>query len=566
MVNQTAEAKALTNIPDALVAAGLITKDQLRVAQVTQKNLGGDIGNILIKKGFLQAEAVRQFLTSHFQLALVNLADQSIDPAVVKAVPVSFAQKYHFMPLYRVEDMITIAFADPLVVFSLDELRGVLKCDIRPVLATPDEINDAIHVHYQLHEPSLLREESLEFVGFGEEGNVEPMEQLQELASGAKVVEAVNGLILKAYYERASDIHIEPQQASMRVRYRIDGLLEERAVLPRAMHLPIVSRLKIMGGMDIAERRAPQDGRTRVRLLGNLLDLRLSSFPTMYGEKMVMRLLPKEGVLTLEQLGFSPEMKQRFTELIAHPHGIFLVTGPTGSGKTSTLYAALQRVNSQERNIISIEDPIENEIAGVSQAQINPKAGVTFPTALRSVLRQDPDIIMVGEIRDGETADIAVRAAMTGHLVFSTLHTNTAIGAIARLKDVGVQPFLIASALLGVLAQRLVRRGCSHCAQPIPLDAATRQLIGDPEFKGPIMKGKGCKECRMSGYRGRTGIFELFLADDKLRQMISEGQSEEHQKTYCQQHGMHDMKQDGMIKVKAGITTLEEVLRVTEEL
>ncbi|MBI2345642.1 MAG: Flp pilus assembly complex ATPase component TadA, partial [Deltaproteobacteria bacterium] len=293
MAENTANTFSFQQIPDALVAEGLITKDQLRVAEVTLKNLGGDIGSILIKKGFLGPEPIRKFLTDHFRLERVTLADQGIDPAVVKAVPVSVAQKYHFMPLHRVEDMMTIAIADPLTLFSLEEIKGIVKCDLQPVLAVDADIHEAIQVHYQLHEPSLLREESLEIMGIGGDSQGEgSMEELKELASGAKVVEAVNGLILKAYYERASDIHIEPQQGAMRVRYRVDGLLEERAVLPRAMHLPIVSRLKIMGGMDIAERRSPQDGRTRVKLLGNLLDLRLSTFPTMYGEKVVMRLLP----------------------------------------------------------------------------------------------------------------------------------------------------------------------------------------------------------------------------------------------------------------------------------
>ncbi|MBI2345932.1 MAG: type II/IV secretion system protein [Deltaproteobacteria bacterium] len=269
--------------------------------------------------------------------------------------------------------------------------------------------------------------------------------------------------------------------------------------------------------------------------------------------------------MKMEQLGLSPDDRQRFGEMIMRPHGIFLVTGPTGSGKTSTLYAALQRVNSQERNIISIEDPIENEIVGVNQAQINLKAGIVFASTLRSVLRQDPDIIMVGEIRDGETADISVRAAMTGHLVFSTLHTNTAIGAVARLKDLGVQPFLLASALLGVLAQRLVRRVCPKCAQPVPMDETMRRLMGDPEFAGPVMKGRGCKECRMSGYRGRTGVFELLVVDEELRKMIGSGVSEETMRAHWLTRGLRDMKADGMAKVKAGVTTLEEVMRVTEE-
>ena len=349
--------------------------------------------------------------------------------------------------------------------------------------------------------------------------------------------------------------------------------MEERIVLAKKMQLPVISRLKIMGGMDIAERRIPQDGRVNLKFMGNRIDLRLSTYPTMYGEKAVIRLLAKEGVIGLEDLGFSEEDRNRFSELILKPHGIFLVTGPTGSGKTTTLYAALQKVNSQEKNIISVEDPIENEINGVAQAQVNTKAGLTFASALRSILRQDPDIIMVGEIRDRETADIALRSAMTGHLVFSTLHTNTAIGAVGRLVDLGVERFLISSAMLGVLSQRLVRKICPECKVEVKPDPGHLAFFSKIEGfaqkipKGGIklFRGKGCKACRMMGYKGRLGIFELVTFNEKLKKLIADGASEEELKKLVRSEGIRDIIEEGALKAISGATTIEEVIRVTQE-
>jgi len=317
--------------------------------------------------------------------------------------------------------------------------------------------------------------------------------------------------------------------------------------------------------MDIAERRVPQDGRVRVKLAGQMLDMRLSTYPTMYGEKVVIRLLSKEQVLGLESLGMYPEEKTAFERIITAPHGIFLVTGPTGSGKTTTLYAALQKINSQDRNIVSIEDPIESEIHGVNQAQVNAKAGLTFASALRSILRQDPDVIMVGEIRDKETADISVRAAITGHLVFSTIHTNTALGAVTRLGDLGVEPFMVGSALIGVMSQRLVRRVCEHCRRPVEPDEARLALLELPKG-GREQKGKGCKSCRMSGYSGRMGLFEVIPVDRKIRAMIVEGRSEEEISAYARSQGALDLRRQGRRAVLEGKTTIEEVIRVTEEI
>lgn len=558
--------KSIDTLGCELIKGGLITQDQLNVALETRKNLGGDLGRILIKKRFVTEEKLLDFISKNLSIDLISLKDVSIDPNVVRLVSMSLAQRYNFVPIKCDEDKITIAFSNPLDIFASDEIQKVIKYKIDPVLAKKNEIEEAIRINYTL--PEITAEElagDIEVIQYGiGDDDDEAYDRLKELASGAKIVATVNKIIKQAHSEHASDVHIEPCQSSTKVRTRIDGIMEERLILPKNMHLPIVSRIKIMSGMDIAERRIPQDGRVRLKLVGEQLDMRISTYPTMHGEKVVVRLLRKETLLSLEDLGFSEKDRQKFKEIISKPHGIFMVTGPTGSGKTTTLYAALQRLNTQDRNIISIEDPIENEIAGVNQAQINLKAGLTFASALRSILRQDPDIIMIGEIRDSETADMAVRSAITGHLVFSTLHTNTAIGALPRLLDLGIDPFMISSALLGVLAQRLVRRVCPECK--IEADELPEKLVLaglKPDEK--TFRGKGCKACRMSGYRGRIGLFELIYVDDEIRNCISQGKSSEEVLQLVRQKGVKDIRDEGLDKVREGVTTVDEVLRVTQE-
>ncbi len=571
MVERGVNFNILDNLPEELVKAGLVTSDQLAIAQVTQKSMGGDLGHILIKKGFVSEEQLLKFVADTLKVPFISLADITIDPTVVKVVPLNLVQKYHFMPLVRNKEAIVIAMADPLDLFALDEIKSQVKSDLEPRFTSKEEIDAAVNLHYHKQGSAIAVEESIEIVDYAFGSEMDASEKLEELASGSRIVSIVNGIIVKAYNEHASDIHIEPRQDGVRVRYRVDGLLEERIILSKKMLLPVVSRLKILGGMDIAERRVPQDGRVNLKFLGNRLDLRLSTYPTMYGEKVVIRLLAKEGVIGLEDLGFSEQDREKFAEIISKPHGIFLVTGPTGSGKTTTLYAALQKINSQEKNIISIEDPIENEIEGVAQAQVNIKAGLTFASALRSILRQDPDVIMVGEIRDRETADIALRSAMTGHMVFSTLHTNTAIGAVARLADLGVEPFLISSALLGVLSQRLVRKICSQCKVEVPISQSHIEYLEKVGFTAAkdkplkLYRGAGCKACRMSGYKGRIGIFELMMFNEKLRQMVAEKTSEEELRREVRSQGVRDIREEGVVKALSGVTSLEEVIRVTQE-
>ncbi len=557
--------QVLDNIGQKLVDEGLISPDQLAVAQETLKNLGGDLGHVLIKKGFISEEQVLEFLSQRLNIPFMSLKDYTIDQEVIKLVPVSLAKKYHFMPLFKIEDTITVAMADPLDVFALDDLRSALKCRIQPVLASAAEIEKLVAESYRLVEPSDEKADEIEVVEYGADTGEEVADRLREIASGARIVSEVNRIMRTAVRENASDIHIEPQAGAIKIRNRIDGVLEERIILPKQMQLPIVTRIKIIANMDIAERRVPQDGRVRIRLAGHLLDMRISTYPTMYGEKVVIRLLAKEQVLGLESLGMYPEERTVFEKIITAPHGIFLVSGPTGSGKTTTLYSALQRINSQDRNIVSIEDPIENEIPGVNQAQVNLKAGLSFASALRSILRQDPDVIMVGEIRDKETADISVRAAITGHLVFSTIHTNTAIGAVTRLRDLGIEPFMVGSALIGVMSQRLVRKVCKDCRRPIEVEEAKLKAMDLPKDT-KILKGKGCKKCRMSGYTGRMGLFEVMDLDRKLRGMIVENRPEEEIEAYARSQGAMDLRHQGRRAILEGLTTIEEVLRVTEEI
>jgi len=556
----------LDNIGQELVDDGLVSPDQLAVAMETKKNLGGDLGHILIRKGFVNEDQILEFLSRRLNIPFISLEEYTIDPEVVKLVPASLAQKYHFMPLFRIEDSITVAMSDPLDVFGIDEIRNAIKYRIQPVLASAQEIEKLIREHYRAAEMAEEASSSgeVEIMHFGAETAEAASDKLAEMASGAKVISEVNRIINSAVNEAASDIHIEPSEKSMRIRNRVDGVLEEWLTMPKQMHLPVITRIKIISGMDIAERRIPQDGRVRIRVSGRVVDMRVSTYPTMYGEKVVIRLLGHEKIYGLEDLGMPENDRSTFEKIIKRPHGIFLVTGPTGSGKTTTLYAALSRINSQDRNIVSIEDPIENQIPGISQAQINPRAGLTFATALRSILRQDPDVIMVGEIRDRDTADIAVRSAITGHLVFSTLHTNTATGAITRMKDLGVEPFLVSSALLGVMAQRLIRRVCSDCKEPHEETDAIRKALGIAKDV-VLYRGKGCRSCRMSGYSGRMGIFELLEVSPKMRRLISEGGDEVALRDEAAGQGMSSLVQAAIDRAVAGETTVSEVVRVTGE-
>ncbi|PIU57705.1 MAG: type II secretion system protein GspE [Deltaproteobacteria bacterium CG07_land_8_20_14_0_80_38_7] len=565
MTGKKNEIYTLEEIGKKMVEAGLLSVDQMAVALETRKNRGGNLGRILIKRGFVTKDQISDFFIKYLEIPFISLKECQISSDVHKIVPLSLAQHYSFMPLSRSEDVLKVAMYNPLDIYSIDDIRLEIKLRIQPVLASESDVKRLLEEGYRINDRSENSIEDIQYINLGtQEVDSDSEISLAKLASGTKVIEEVNKIISNAVLNRASDIHIEPMEKSLKVRYRIDGLLEERALLSQQLHAPILTRIKIISGMDIAERRIPQDGRVRMKLGGRMVDMRISTYPTMYGEKIVIRLLTQETVLTLEDLGFSSGDKQKFENIITKPHGVFLVTGPTGSGKTTTLYAALQRINSQDKNIISIEDPIENEMTGINQAQVNIKAGLTFASALRSILRQDPDIIMVGEIRDQETADIVVRSAITGHLVFSTLHTNTAAGAITRLIDLGIERFLIASAIVGLLSQRLVRKICSHCKEEVEIAESQLILLGT-KLQAPFYKGKGCKHCNMTGYSGRLGLFELISIDPEIRDLILEGASERKIIEEAKNKGTIKIRNAGINFIKEGITTIEEVLRVTEE-
>lgn len=555
---------SVSHFAQDLVQEGLLTKDQLAVAKVSQQNLGEDLGSILVKKGYVTEAELLEFLSRHLKIPYVSLKKIKPDPRLLREIPVTVAKKHLVIPLKKNSDgRIEVAMANPLDSFVIDDLKQTFHGEIHPRLASAQEILENIEQAYQ--GPVVEKEKKvigiLETISEEETFGKLEYKKIEEMASGPKVIAAVNEIISKAWNERASDIHIEPYAEAARIRYRIDGFLNERGALTKNMHLAVVSRIKIMAGLDIAEHRIPQDGRVRIRMVGRTLDMRISTCPTQYGEKVVLRLLFKESLRTIEDLGLDPKERRLFSNMVAAPHGIFLATGPTGSGKSTTLYAAMMRINSPDINIVSIEDPIESEIEGIAQIAVNPKTGLDFAKILRSVLRQDPDVIMIGEIRDSETANIAIRAAITGHMVLSTLHTNTAAGAISRLLDLGVEPFLLNAALQGVMAQRLVRKICPSCKEEIPVNPTTLGPIA--QKMNQAFRGKGCSECLLSGYWGRVGIFELVPMTDTLRGMVYNKASDLALETEVRKMGIVSLREDGLCKVEKGITTIEEVLRVT---
>lgn len=558
---------AVDELIKSLVEGGLITKGQLDVALESAKNLGIGVEKVLIDKGFITEEQYLKAFAERMKTTFIKLDEIGVDKDVVGLLPANIARKHCVIPVYRDGKKVAVAVCRPMDLTTFDELKQYLKDDIKPVFATGMDVRKAIGKYYRgASITEAGREGSVELLSAEDESSFdkEP-EKLEKVAWGDKIVTTVNNIIYQAYYDRASDIHIEPTRSDVGVRFRIDGFLEEFTRLPKSMHLPLISRIKVIGNMDVAERRVPQDGRMRVRVSGKEIDLRIATYPTMFGEAAAIRLLSQEQLITLPNLGFLEGDLKIFREIITKPHGIFLVTGPTGSGKSTTLYAALMEINSSEKHILSIEDPVEHEIPGIDQQQVNVKAGVTFANALRAMLREDPDVIMVGEIRDHETAEIAVRAAMTGHLVFSTLHTNTAIGTIARLIDLGVEPFLVASTMVGVMAQRLVRRICQDCKTEIVVAPELRAKLGENVDIAKAYCGKGCDQCRNTGYRGRIGIFEIIPVTEDVRILINKRMPEVRIREKVVALGLHSMLEDGLEKIRRGLTTVEEVIRVTSE-
>lgn len=561
-------------IGEILIERGIITKDELKKALEEQKVTGRSLSEILAGQGAASEKQVVRSLSEELGYAYVDLSEITIEPEAVSFIPEELAVKYKLIPLFLIQNTITVAMSEPQNQEAVVQLKDITGKNIKPVFACPSAINAVINTHYRKTESSLpkgLTQEPEQQMQTSEEPAGQPSEKvdsLKQAASLSQVVEIVDHIITSAVQIGASDIHLEPQKNKFLQRCRVDGVLSSVSELPLERESAIISRVKIMANMDIAEKRLPQDGRIRVRILGRDVDLRVSTFPTIDGENVVMRILDRsQGVLSLSELGFQEENLKKILKIIEKPYGIMLVTGPTGSGKTTTLYAALSRINCLEKNIITLEDPVEYEIANVRQSQVNVKAGLTFSSGLRSILRQDPDIIMIGEIRDKDTADIAIRAALTGHLVFSTLHTNDASSAATRLVDMGVEPFLVASSVIGILSQRLVRILCPDCKEKYKLKPELLKGLGldsEESDKYTFYREVGCSKCNNMGYVGRTGIYELLIPDEVIKDLVARKYSDTEIKKTAKRKGMITLYQSGLEKVVSGITSVAELLRVSE--
>lgn len=563
---------------DLLVRMSRITEQQLLEALKVQKNEGGKLGEIIVKMNFITEKGILEALSDQFGIPQINLDQTEIDPDVIPLIPLNTIRRFHIMPIRKMNNMLTIAISDPTKAFDLKEIKLLTGLDIEPLLASENAIAKAIETHYETNHAAELRK-FMDGLGVGADASLEIVEEeekgdVTKLESDAKlppVVQIVNHIFTEAISKGASDIHIEPYEDRARVRYRIDGLLYEALTLPLKYKDGVISRVKVLTKMDIAEKRLPQDGRIKIqmKLAGRMknLDIRVSTTPTIFGEKIVMRLLDREGLmLDMSKLGFEPESLRKFEEAIFKPWGMILVTGPTGSGKTNTLYSAIGRINSPDTNIMTVEDPVEFNIGGINQVQVHESIDLTFSSVLRSFLRQDPNIILVGEIRDNETADIAVKASLTGHLVLSTLHTNDAPSTVIRLIDMGIDSYLVATSVILIAAQRLVRRICPACKEEISIPPKALMNIGFSEEDAAtvkIFKGKGCPKCNNTGYKGRVGLFEVMQITPTVRDMILSDASVSDIRKQCIEEGMITLRQSGLAKIRNGITTIEEVIRET---
>ncbi|MEM1178942.1 MAG: type IV-A pilus assembly ATPase PilB [Acidobacteriota bacterium] len=565
---------------DLLVKAGKISTDQLRDALKKQREEGGRIGTNLIKMGLISEPELVEFLSKQFRVSAINLGQVAIDEAVVKLIPADVARKYTIMPVSKAGAKVTIAMLDPSNVFAMDDIKFMTGYNVEPVIASESAIRAAIERYYGATHALELKKvmEELDDEPMGEELEVlddEPeefdLDQLEDESDEAPVVRLVNIILTDAIKRGASDIHIEPYEKKYRCRYRIDGLLYEVMHPPLRLREAITSRIKIMAKLDIAEKRLPQDGRIKIKTkIDNKdkeLDYRVSCLPTIFGEKIVLRLLDKDKLmLDMTKLGFEPESLSWFEYAIAQPYGMVLVTGPTGSGKTNTLYSALSNVNTPETNIMTAEDPVEFNLPGINQVQMKESIGLNFAAALRSFLRQDPNTVLVGEIRDFETAEVAIKAALTGHLVLSTLHTNDAPSTINRLMNMGIEPFLVATSVNLVVAQRLVRRVCKFCKEPFEANPSELMQVGFSEREArtlKLFKGRGCEQCGDTGYKGRVGLYEVMRVDDDLRDLILSGASSIELREKAVENGMITLRGSGLQKIRDGLTSIEEVVRET---
>ena len=556
---------------DTLAEMGVVTDEELAIAQDESMSSGEGVVDTLIAKGVVMPIQVSQAKAAQFGTEFIELGEQTIGDDVVSAVPRNVAHQYKVVPLYMDELSVTVAMADPSDLDAIDGLGQALGMEVNVNVADEEEIEAALKQYYGVAKDDsvskLLQDITEGEVQISTIGEVDMADDDDAVDADTPIIKLVNTLIVEAFRMEASDIHLEPMADRFRVRYRIDGVCHEQPAPPRKLQAAVISRLKIMSEMDIAEKRIPQDGRIQANVGGKTIDLRVNCLPTTHGESIVMRLLDKEGLkLGLGQLGFLADDQQTFENLIQLPDGILLVTGPTGSGKTTTLYSCLNYINKPDRKIITVEDPVEYQLEGINQVQVNTAVDLTFANALRAMLRQAPNVVMLGEIRDLETASIAINASLTGHLVFSTLHTNSATAAVARLIDIGVKPFLIASATRCLMAQRLVRKICPKCEGPTDPDTSELGALGldinnikDPNFK----IGKGCAKCNNTGYKGRFGLFEVYVMEDEGRKLVINKETSGVIQNHARKVGMRTLREDGARKAIAGMTTPKEVLRVT---
>ena len=560
-------------IVEILRDVGLVSHEDILKAKERSKAEQVGLVDALILMGRITQNDVAKALASQFGMDTINLAEYRVPDDVLALVPKHVARRYKIVPIYKHENTLTVAISDPLDVDTVDSLRYILRMNVEPVVAAKNDIENSITRYYGSADDTvenMLQEITEGEVDFGLPTNNAAQIKLDEAAetdADAPIIKLVGLIIMEAYRNRASDIHIEPLEKRLRVRYRIDGVLQEVDNPPKRLQASIISRLKIMSNMSIAEKRIPQDGRIQIPVMGKTLDLRVSCLPTNHGESIVMRILDKSSLLLgLGDLGFFSDDQETMTKIINMPDGVFLVTGPTGSGKTTTLYGCLNEINKPDRKIITVEDPVEYQLSGINQVQVNADINLSFSAALRSILRQAPNIIMIGEIRDLETANIAMQAALTGHLVFSTLHTNDAPWRVTRIVDMGVKPFLVASAVRAIMAQRLIRKVCPKCRVPYsPTDYEMEVLKLNPDEmkKSTMVRGNGCNECSRTGYRGRMGIYEIFSIDDEIRRLIYEKVPSNVIRSRARELGMRTLREDGVRKIMAGITTPEEVISIT---
>ena len=555
---------------DMLVKASLVSKEQLEKALRQQESAGGRIGTNLVKLGFISEDDITSFLSRQYGVPSINLSHFDIDPVVIKLVPSEIAQKHQIIPINRTGNVLTVAMADPSNIFAIDDIKFMTGFKVEPVVAAETSIKNSINKYYDsagMVEDIIKNFDDRDVEALKESEDNVNVAELGQAAEDAPVVKLVNLILTDAIKKGASDIHVEPYEKSFRVRYRIDGVLYEVMQPPSRLKAAITSRVKIMSQLDIAERRLPQDGRIKIKMAGKEMDYRVSVLPTLFGEKVVLRLLDKANLqLDMTKLGFETQALADFEGGIFMPFGLVLVTGPTGSGKTTTLYSALNRLNTIETNIMTAEDPVEFNLAGINQVQTKADIGLNFAAALRSFLRQDPDIIMVGEIRDYETAEIAIKAALTGHLVLSTLHTNDAPGTISRLLNMGVEPFLVSASTNVIVAQRLARRVCQSCKEPAPVPPQALVSIGfspDEAAKVVPYKGKGCMTCTDTGYKGRVALYEVMVIKDNIREAVLQGASVFELRELARNNGMKTLREAGIQKIREGMTTPEEIMRVT---